>query len=168
MPKDLKAQWRKRLLHPLQQRLFMVTRLPSAWFWGLRIAYLDEQRSRVTLRYRWATRNPFQSVYFATLTAAGELATGVLAWQHLQGEPSTAMLVAEVRATFSKKARGHLTFTCEDGPAVARTIAAAIETGEPQQATMCAIGRDAAGDEVARIWLNWSFKRRRNSPSGTA
>lgn len=160
MPKDPKALWRKKLLHPLQQRLFMLLRLPSAWFWGLRIAHIDEQRSRVTLRYRWTTRNPFQSVYFATLTAAGELATGVLAWQHLQGEPSTAMLVAEVRATFSKKARGTITFTCEDGAQVARTIAAAIESGEAQRVTMCAIGRDAAHDEVARIWLDWSFKRR--------
>lgn len=159
-PKDHKAQWRKTLLHPLKQRLFMLTRLPSAWFWGVRIAYLDEQRSRVTLRYGWPTRNPFRSVYFATLAAAGELATGVLAWQHLQGEPSTAMLVAEVRATYSKKARGRITFTCEAGAEVARTIAAAVETGEAQRLTMRAIGLDEEGDEVACIWLDWSFKRR--------
>ncbi|MEK7199004.1 MAG: DUF4442 domain-containing protein, partial [Bacteroidota bacterium] len=57
--------FKKQITSPLKFRLFMLQRLPSALFAGLRVASLDEQQAVVTVTYKWFNRNPFRSMYFA-------------------------------------------------------------------------------------------------------
>ena len=42
---------------PLKVKLFLLTRLPSAFFSGLKIPEADEDHCVVTVPYRWFTKN---------------------------------------------------------------------------------------------------------------
>jgi hypothetical protein len=141
-------------------RLFLLWKLPSAWFVGIGVRFCDEQKSLVRLPYGWRSQNPFRSTYFAAQCAAGELSTGILALAHLQGKPPVSMLVTHVEAEFLKKASATLEFTCEDGKSLEKTIERALETGEAQVFKATSIGRLPDGTEAAKVWITWSFKKK--------
>src|SRR5438552_1786104 len=102
--------------NPLKFRLFLFTKLPSAYFSGVRIREVDENRSVVTVPYKWFSQNPFRSTYFACLAMAAELSTGCLAMAYLyKRRPAVSMLVVNMYAEYFKKANGRTTFVCEDG-----------------------------------------------------
>ena len=73
------ATFQKTIKNPFLFRLYLLTRLPSAFFAGLKISDLEADTCTVTVRYKWFTRNPFRSIYFACLAMAAEMSTGVLA-----------------------------------------------------------------------------------------
>ncbi|MBX2889842.1 MAG: DUF4442 domain-containing protein [Saprospiraceae bacterium] len=145
---------------PWRMRLFMLWKLPAAWFMGVSIRHCDGERAVMRLPYRWRSQNPFRSIYFAAQCAAGEMSTGMLALMHLQGKAAVSMLVTKVEAEFLKKASATLLFTCEDGKALEASIQQALETGEPQMFRATSIGTLPDGTEAARIWITWSFKRK--------
>jgi hypothetical protein len=142
---------------PVRFRLYLLTKLPSAFFAGLRILQIDETQSIVTVPYKWFTRNPFRSTYFACLGMAAEMSTGVLAMSHIYQKP-VSMLVVGMEATFSKKATGITRFHCPDGQAISQTIGLAISTGEGQTVKVRSQGVNAAGESVAEFFITWSFK----------
>src|SRR6187551_2352026 len=87
----------KSLKHPLKFRMFLLSRLPNAFFAGLRIKHLDETICRVSVPYKWFTKNPFRSTYFACLSMAAELSTGLLAMAFIYGKRSkVSMLVVNI------------------------------------------------------------------------
>ncbi len=145
---------------PWLARLYFLRQLPTAWWWGLRVRTLEEDRAEVTIPYNWRTKNPFRSIYFAALAGAGELSTGLLALKVLESMPPTSMLVIEQQAEFLKKANTLTTFQCTQGAEVAEAVRRAVETGEPQTVRMTATGRNATGEIVARVHITWSFKRK--------
>jgi hypothetical protein len=158
------ASFIKRLLHPLQFRLFLLSRLPSAFFSGVRIREVDEKRCVVTVPYKWFSQNPFRSTYFACLSMAAEMSTGALAMAHLYKRmPPVSMLVIKVESEYFKKATGRSTFTCEDGPLLEKGIENAVATGEGQVVRARSIGRNSSGDVVAEFYVTWSFKAKVNS-----
>ena len=71
------------LKHPFKFRIFLLSKLPSAYFAGVRIREVDEKRCVVTVPYKWFTKNPFRSTYFACLGMAAEMSTGALCMVHL-------------------------------------------------------------------------------------
>lgn len=142
--------------------LFLWSRLPAAGFLGLRVQSCDGERAVVRLGYGWRSKNPFRSTYFAAQCAAGELSTGLLALAALSGQPPVSMLVTHVEATFSKKANQTLLFTCEDGPAVMATVEEALRTGEALSLRMSSTGRLPDGTEASRVWITWSFKKKKS------
>ncbi len=139
---------------------YFLRRLPTAWWWGLRVRALEEDYAEVTIPCNWRTKNPFQSIYFAALAGAGELSTGLLALRVLESLPPVSMLVIEQQAEFVKKANTLTTFRCDQGAAVAEAVHRAVATGEPRTVRMTATGRNVAGEVVARIHITWSFKCR--------
>ncbi|HEV9037114.1 MAG TPA: DUF4442 domain-containing protein, partial [Puia sp.] len=91
--------------HPLKSRLFLLTNLPSALFSGLRVVEADTDHCAVTVPYKWFTRNPFRSTYFACLSMAAEMSTGVLAMAAAnESQPPVSMLVVRTEADYTKKA----------------------------------------------------------------
>jgi hypothetical protein len=149
---------------PLKFRLFLLARLPSAFFSGVRVREADTQHCVVTIRYKWFTRNPFRSIYFACLGMAGEMSTGVLAMSHIyRKKPPVSMLVVKSEANFHKKATGLISFTCNDGEAIAETIGRARATGEGQTVRAHSVGKNEAGDIVAEFFITWSFKTKSRS-----
>lgn len=151
----------KLMRHPVKFRLFLLTKLPSAYFAGLRVKEADEKHCSVTVPYKWFTKNPFRSTYFACLSMAAEMSTGALAMAHLyKKNPPVSMLVVNVEASFHKKAADRSEFVCEDGLLFKEAIAETIRTGESTTVRARSIGKNNAGEIVAEFYITWSFKAR--------
>jgi len=143
---------------PWKMGLYMLQRLPTLLFWGVRIKKVTEQEGVVTLPYGWRTQNPFRSIYFAAQCGAAELSTGLLALTHLHGKGRVSMLITRVEADFVKKADSLVTFTCTDGELLRAAIEQAIETGAPTTFTARSVGVQTNGEIVAQLLFTWSFK----------
>src|SRR4030095_5696396 len=92
---------------PVKFRMFLLSKLPSAYFSGVRILEISEKECKVTVPYKWFSKNPFRSTYFACLSMAAEMSTGTLAMIHTYGrEPRVSMLVVRLEGEFLKKATG--------------------------------------------------------------
>ncbi len=151
-----------RLRKPFAFKFYQLLKLPTAWFWGLKIVEADEDRCTIGLPYGWFTKNPFRSTYFAAQVGAGEMSTGLLGLALIDDGPPVSMLVTEVRAEFLKKATDLTLFTCADGQKVRETIQTAIESGDGQTITMISEGRSrSSGELVARVFITWSFKKKK-------
>lgn len=148
------------LIHsPIRFRLFMLSKLPAAFFSGVRLKYADDKQAIVSIRYKWFSRNPFKSTYFACLSMAAEMSTGILAMANVyERKPAISMLVVKTEGTFSKKATGITTFTCEDGLAFEQTVQEAAASGKSNSIAARSIGRDKEGNIVAEFIITWSFK----------
>jgi len=157
-----KARFIQLVQHPVKFRMFMLGKLPSAFFSGVRVMHIDEAKAMVSVPYKWFSQNPFKSTYFACLAMAGELSTGALAMAYLyQRKPPVSMLVVDISMTYSKKATGRTYFTCEDGDLFSKMIEEAILTGEPRVVKAKSIGRNLAGEVVAEFFVSWSFKSKK-------
>ncbi len=147
------------VLNPLKFRLYLFTNLPSAFYSGLRIVEADADHCIVTVPYKRFTRNPFRSTYFACLSMAAEMSTGLLAMAPIyKSDPKVSMLVVGMETSFTKKATGLTSFICSDGAAIRKTIANARATGEAQTVKVRSTGTSSNGDMVAEFFLTWSFK----------
>jgi hypothetical protein len=152
----------EKLRNPLKLKLFFLTKLPMALIAGLKIGYLDNEKSVVTIKYGYLTQNPFKSLYFACLAMAAELASGVLvlsAVHHSNQMIST--LVTAMDAEFTKKAVGKISFTCEDGDAINEIIQQTINTKNGVILKTKSVGKDELGDIVAVFHITWSMKAKK-------
>ena len=148
--------------HPLKSRLFLFTRLPSAYFAGVRVRETDEKKCMVSVPYKWFSRNPFRSTYFACLSMAAEMSTGVLAMMHsYQRRPAVSMLVVKMESGYFKKATGRTYFTCENGQEIQSAIDMAITSGAAQSCVTRSTGVNEQGEQVASFTITWSFKARK-------
>lgn len=147
--------------HPVKFRMFLLSKLPSAYFTGVRIQDVNETTCVTTVRYKWFSKNPFRSTYFASLAMAAEMSTGALAQAWLyKRKPSVSMLLTKLEAEYFKKATGKTTFECHDGALFQKVIEDAVATGEPKTAVARSTGKNEAGDVVAEFFITWSFKAR--------
>jgi len=151
----------RKVRHPLAFRLFLLQQLPAAFFSGLRIVSADAGAATVSVPYGWRTRNPFRSTYFACLSMAAEMSTGILAMGAIRSAAApVSMLVVGIEGSFFKKATGPTFFTCSEGAAMAGIIQKALETGEGQAFTATATGVDAEGNPIATFRITWSFRKK--------
>ncbi len=134
-------------------------KLPAAYFCGIRVRYTDETKCAVTVPFKWFTKNPFRSTYFACLSMAAEMSTGVLAMGHIfKKDPEVSMLVTKIEGNFFKKATSTVTFISEDGKRIASMIREAMASGKSTSVNTYATGKDKLGDTVAEFVITWSFK----------
>jgi len=68
------------------------------------------------------------------------------------------MLVTHNKASFTKKARGKIVFTCEQGNEIDEVLRKAIASGEGQALWMHSKGIDEMGDVVSSFSFEWSVK----------
>lgn len=155
------AEFKRLIQHPLRFRLFLLSRLPVAFFAGVRVVSLTEQAAVVRIRQRWFNKNPFRSVYFGMLSMAAEISTGILCMGKVYRQtPGISMLIVKNEGSFYKKATGTILFTCTDGDLVKTAIRKAIETGEGNTVTCRSVGSNEQGETVAEFLFTWSFKAR--------
>lgn len=148
--------------HPLKFRFFLWRNLPAAYFSGLKLRFADEQKCMVSVPYKWFTRNPFRSTYFACMSMAAEMSTGILAMaQVYRRRPEISMLVIEVEGKFYKKATDRTLFICEEGRLISEMVDAAVITGESQKIKVLSSGYNRKNELVAGFWITWSFKLRK-------
>jgi hypothetical protein len=142
--------------------LFLFTKLPSAYFCGVRVKQADENKCEVTVPFKWLSQNPFKSTYFACLSMAAEMSTGVLGLVHIyKRKPAVSMLVVNISGNFIKKAVGKTTFICIDGLVIKQTIEDAILTGEGKTITAKSTGTNQQGEVLAEFLITWSFKAKK-------
>jgi hypothetical protein len=154
-----KDQFIQLMRHPVKFRMFLFSKLPAAFFSGVRLKTIDETKAVVTVPYKWFSQNPFKSTYFACLAMAAEMSTGLLAMMNTyKSNPAISMLVTGLEAAYSKKAIGITTFTCEEGLAIIDTIKEAITTGEGKTIKIKSTGKNDKGELVAEFFITWSFK----------
>jgi len=142
-------------------RLFLMKSLPAAFFCGLNLKSLTEERSDVTVRFSWFTQNPFRSIYFACLAMAAEMSSGVLALVHSQHlTPKVSMLVMGMNAEFHKKAVGKIRFECNDGAKINRVIEDVVKNQIGLVCETHSKGFDEQGDCVADFFIKWTFRQK--------
>ena len=126
-----KNKIRKLAVRPFQMKLFMLTNLPMGLLAGLKITGLDKSRASVSVPFKYLNKNPFRSMYFAVMSMAAELSSGILALAALHDRDiPVSMLVLNMEASFIKKARTKVVFTCPDGDKIENAILKCIQTGE--------------------------------------
>jgi hypothetical protein len=158
------AAFFKLLKNPVKFRLFLLQKLPAAYFSGVRLKEAGVQSSTVTVPFKWFTKNPFRSTYFACLSMAAEMSTGILAMAHIyKRSPKVSMLVVSVEGKFYKKAVGVTRFVCDDGLLIRDTVGKAVDLFESQAVKAKSSGYNENGELVAEFWITWSFKSKAGS-----
>lgn len=144
---------------PSKLNTFLFFKLPSAFWCGVRTKYISPEKCVATVKHRWFNQNPFNSMYFAVQAMAAELTTGALVmYQIKKSGKNISMLVANNKGNFTKKAKGRITFTCNDGTIIEDAIKKTIATGEGQTLWLKSIGVDAKGDQVSEMDFEWSVR----------
>ena len=144
---------------PKKLNTFLMLKLPSAFFCGVRTKSLTNEICIVSVKHRWINQNPFNSMFWAVQGMAAELSTGALVMSKIkESGKNISMLVLNNKASFTKKARGRITFECHDGLLIDDAIKKTIETGEGQTIWMKSIGRNEQGVEVSSFNFEWTLK----------
>jgi hypothetical protein len=151
--------YQKKMCNPIVFWFAMLAKLPSAIFWRLRVKTLSTEKCEVTIPYFWRSQNPFKSIYFAAMAGAAELSTGALCQLALAGRGKFSMLVVDFRAEYFKKANEKITFTCNQGLELFELIER-MEINGTGQLMMVSSGKSTSGEELARFYVTWSFKRK--------
>jgi hypothetical protein len=155
------SEFQQRITSRFFFRQFLLSKLPAAFFAGLSIEAFDENKAVVAVKQKWFNKNPFRSIYFAVLTMAGEMSTGVLGMANIyKRKPTVSMLIVEQRGLFHKKATGKILFTCEDGIKIKEAIDVAVATGNAVTVICYSRGVNSSNEMVAELWATWSFKAR--------
>ncbi len=139
--------------------MFTFFKLPSAWWCGVRVQYIDKKKAIVTVRHRWINQNPFKSMFWAVQGMAAELTTGAMMISQIkESGKKISMLVANNNANFSKKATGKITFVCEDGHKIKEALDKTIATGEGETLWMQVVGSNTDGVVVSTFNFEWTVK----------
>lgn len=157
--KDHFSEFISLVRHPLKFRLFLFSKLPAAYFSGVRVVEADADHCMVSVPFKWLTQNPFRSTYFASLSMAAEMSTGLLAMAHIyKRQPPVSMLVLKTEAEYFKKAKNKTVFNCLDGGLIRNSIEEAIRSGESRTVRAKSVGTNRNGEVVAEFYITWSFK----------
>ena len=146
-------------ISPSKLNKFLMFKLPAAYFTGVRTKHLDDTTCVVSVKHRWINQNPFNSMFWAVQGMAAELTTGALVMKKVKKSGrNISILVANNNASFTKKATGRITFTCEEGGKLDEVINKAIETGEGQTVWLNANGLNSDGVQVSSFNFEWTLK----------
>lgn len=149
------------MISPKKLNIFLIFKLPAAYFTGVRARYIDDAKCIVTVKHRWINQNPFKSLFWAVQGMAAELTTGALIINKVKASGiNIAMLLVKNDAIYSKKATGRITFTCSEGHLIDDVIKNVIQSGLGEQVTLNVVGKNSENIEVSRFSFTWSMKVR--------
>lgn len=147
------------MLSTRQINTFTFFKLPAAYFTGVRVRSISEEKCITTVKHRWINQNPFRSMFWAVQGMAAELSTGALVMNYIRAsQQPISMLVANNKANFSKKATGRIYFECRDGLKIQAAIEKALVTGEGQTCWMHATGINSKDEIVSEFAFEWTVK----------
>lgn len=154
-------QFQQLIANKFKYHFFLFTNLPMALLAGLKVEQLSTTSAAVSVKFKWLNKNPFRSIYFAVLSMAAELSTGIQAFGNIyKKNPTVSMLVAKMEGEFYKKALGKIVFTCNDGEAISQAIEQTLQTGEGITVVCTSNGKNENGELVAIFKFTWTFKRK--------
>ena len=143
---------------PFGINLYTFFNLPSAWWCGVRVKEISSKYCSTKVNLNWINKNPFKSIFWAIQGMAAELSTGALIMQASKSfKCDISMLVINNKATFTKKAKGQIVFSCDDGEAVDKTFTKLLKTNKSQTLWLQAKGIDKEGDIVSTFDFEWTL-----------
>ncbi|WGH76920.1 DUF4442 domain-containing protein [Tenacibaculum tangerinum] len=144
---------------PRKVNAFLFFKLPAAFFTGVRLQSITNNSAVVKVTHKWVNQNPFKSIFWAVQGMASELSTGILVMKEIDASgKKVSMLVTNMNATFTKKAKGKIRFECNEGELIRETIQKAVNTGEGQTVTVTSEGFNEEGVSVSKFEYEWSLK----------
>ena len=147
---------------PKKFNAFLMFKLPSAWLCGVRVREISNTSCTTTVTHKWINQNPFNSMFWAVQGMAAELSTGTMVIDQIRNSGhKISMLVANNKASFTKKATGKITFVCKDGDKIEAAIRATLETGEGQTFWMQSVGTNKDGLVVSTFDFEWTVRVKR-------
>jgi len=155
-------KFRQSIINKWLFKLFLLQKMPIALLAGLQVRELSQEKSVVSVPFKWFSQNPFKSVYFATQAMAAEMSTGVLGLMAIEGaSKKVSMLVLNVEGNFIKKATERIYFTCENGHEIFNAVDMAISSGEGVTVKAKSTGKLKDGTIVSEFFVIWSFKSKK-------
>ena len=144
---------------PSKINFFLLFKLPSAFFTGIRVKSIADEKAVAHVKFKWINQNPFKSMFWAVQGMAAEFTTGILVMQSIdKSNRKISMLVTNMNATFTKKAVGRIHFECNQGKDIDAAIQRAVETGEGQTVMLTSEGINEDGISVSKFEFEWSLK----------
>jgi len=154
-------KFRKNMLNGWLFRSYALMQVPMGWIAGMKLLVLNPEKAVSTLPFKWLSKNPFKSMYFAVQSMAAELSTAGLALLAIEGQkPSIATIIIDMDGEFPKRATERVYFTCVDGEKVFAAIEACKASGEAVSARLKTEGKMKDGTLVSVFHFTWSFKPR--------
>lgn len=148
----------KNLLKGPRFRLFTALSMPTAWLAGLKIIQLDDNLCITSLPGGWRSQNPFKTMYWAVQGMGAELSTGASAFALSKSmSEKLRMFVIGTEATFTKRAKGKIIFTCKDNSKTRDAIKESILTGKSVECDLVSVATDKSGDVVSEWVFKWNF-----------
>lgn len=151
--------FKKVVSNKLKFNLFLLTKLPLVFLCGIKVKEISFDKAQTTVKYKWINQNPFGSLYFAVLSMAAELSSGILAFANIyKQKPAISMLITKMEATYFKKATGTILFTCNDGVEIAKAIEKAMQNNIATKINCTSIATNEEKEIIAEFKFEWSFK----------
>ena len=132
--------------------------MPAARFAGLRLDLIDNEVCVTSIPGGWRSQNPFKTMYWAVQGMGAELATGAAPFAMSRSmSEKLRMFVVGTEATFGKRAKGRISFTCDGVSAARDAIEQSRASGESVECNLKSVGRDSSGDIVSEWVFKWNF-----------
>ena len=148
-------------MNQLKYTFFLFFQLPSAFFCGVRLKYLDSFKSIVSINHSWFNKNPFRSIFWAAQGMAAELTTGSLIKNTIkESGVNVSYLVVENKSSFYKKATGKIIFECNQGKELQDLFNSFDKDNNKAIIELKSIGTDSNNIKVSEFSFTWSLKVR--------
>jgi len=145
----------------LKYNLFLLRKLPAAYFCGVRIRSLDSDQCEIKITLNWFNKNPFKSMFWAAQGMAAELTTGLMITDKIKKSGyDISMLLISNKANYFKKATGTIIFNCNQGNKIDHTIEKLIALKSPQTIVLSSTGINKQNVTVSKFTFEWSLKIR--------
>ena len=148
-------------MNSIKYTFFLFFQLPSAFFCGVRLKYLDSLKSIVSINHSWFNKNPFKSIFWAAQGMAAELTTGSLIKNVIKESGlNVSYLVVENKSSFYKKATGKIIFECNQGKELQDLFNSFNQDNNNAIIELKSVGVDSNNVKVSEFSFTWSLKVR--------
>ncbi|HJN54140.1 MAG TPA: DUF4442 domain-containing protein [Flavobacteriaceae bacterium] len=145
----------------LRYNLFLLKKLPSAYFCGARIKSIDSNQCEIKIALNWFNKNPYKSMFWAAQGMAAELTTALMITDKIKKSGyDVSMLLISNNANYYKKATGLIVFNCNEGAEIDEMMNKLISSNTPQTITLSSTGINQNNVTVSKFIFEWSLKIR--------
>lgn len=139
---------------------FGIFKVPMIFWVRPRVLELTSQRAVIHIPLRFRAKNHLHSMYFGVLCVGADITGGIHMLYFLQKKMGNFSFVfKDFQAEFLKRAEENVNFICEDGAAIEKTIAQALQTKNRENVLVQVLAMTAKShDLVARFSLTLSLK----------
>ncbi len=145
----------------LKHHIFLLTKLPAAYFCGARIKSINSNECNVKITLNWFNKNPYRSMFWAAQGMAAELTTALMLTDKINKSGyDISMLLISSKSNYYKKATGTIVFNCSEGNNMDEMMNKLISSNTPQTITLSSRGVNQNKVKVSEFVFEWSLKIR--------